>query len=102
MARNAVVASGIGNDTTSDTLTFDGGEGVLQAQGTWGGASVTMQYAIADPTSGTTTTPQDTDVVLTSAEPVQGFYPLPVGKVRVAVSGGDGTTSLDVFIGRHR
>lgn len=102
MARTAALATGIANGTSSTAITFDGGEGVLQAQGTWGGASVTMQYAIADPTSAITTTPQDTDVVLTSAEPVQGFYPLPVGKVRVAVSGGDATTSLDVFIGRYR
>jgi len=74
----------------------------MTAEGTWGGASVTLQYAPADPDSNTSTTPLDTDVVLTSSEPVSGFYKLPQGKVRAVIAGGDGTESLSVYIGRSK
>lgn len=101
MARATLLGEGLSNGTGT-TYDWDGGEGVLYASGTWDGASVTLQYSPADPNSGLTLTPQDTDVVLTSGEPQQGFYKLPVGQVRVVVAGGGGSEDLTVVIGRSK
>jgi len=101
MARTTLLTSTAANGSTSTATTWDGGEGGLHVQGTWGGASVTLQAAPNDPTSAVTLTPVDTDIVATSSEPYVSFNHLPSGSVRAAISGGDGTTSLTVTIARR-
>jgi hypothetical protein len=101
MARTVLLAQNQGNDATGDTLTWDGGEAGFFVQGTWGGASATLQAAPNAPQTGITLTPQDTDVVATSAEPYISCNHIPSGKVRVVTSGGDATTSLTAILARR-
>lgn len=101
MARSTALAVNAANSTTA-TLSWEGGEGVIAVSGTWGGASVTMQFAPVDPITGVTVPPQNTDVIATSAEPLVSFYPLPAGKIRAVIEGGDGSTSLTVVAGRYK
>jgi hypothetical protein len=100
MARSVRLLSAAPDTTTGSTFGWDGGEGGLFVQGTWGGASVTLQAAPVSPLSGLTLTPVNTDIVATSAEPYVSFNDLPSGSVRAVVAGGDGTTSLTAVIAR--
>jgi hypothetical protein len=101
MARSIALAESASNGTGS-SFTWDGGEGVLHASGTWAGATVTLQYAPAQPQSDITMTPSNTDVVLTESVPNRGFNQIPIGTVRVVVAGGGGTESLTVVMARTK
>lgn len=101
MARSLKLSDSASNGT-GVTLSWPGGEGVLQAEGTWDGADVTLQFAPTAPTSADTPTPLATDVVLSEAEPLLGFHPIPEGSVRAVIANGGGSESLTVYISRIR
>lgn len=99
MARTIALAEAASNGTGT-VFSWDGGEGVIHASGTWGGATVTLQYAPAAPLSDITMTPSDTDVVLSESVTNKAFNPIPIGTVRAVIAGGGGTESLTVVMAR--
>ena len=67
---------------------WPGGSGLLSAWGTWGGATVTLNFAAADGTMlavGTATTLTANGL---------GAFSLPPGYIQAAISSASGTTSL--------
>lgn len=99
MARVIELARDASNGTGFNS-TWDGGEGILHGTGTWGGATVKLQYAPMSPVSTYNLVAADTDVEIDSSGPNQSFNYLPAGRIRVVISGGDGSESLTVVISR--
>lgn len=99
MARHVLLAEDASNGLQS-AMSWDGGDGVLHAQGTWDGATVTLRYAPYGAKSGLTMVEQSTDLELTESQPVKGFNSIPGGNVRVNIAGGSGSESLTVTMSR--
>lgn len=90
--RSVNLASASSTDGNKTAKPWGGGVGTIQATGTWGGASLTLQYKPAQSVSNINTDWANTDVVLTGSVPVKNFF-LASGEIRV-VQASSGTTSL--------
>lgn len=100
MARHVLLAENASNGTGS-SVAWDGGSLTLYGDGTWGGATATLQYAPYGP-SGQSLTPVTTGKSITSAAPITTFDDLPSGNIRIVIAGGGGTESLTIVASRTK
>lgn len=88
-------SDGVGTRTTSRVGRWYGGSGEIRVQGTFGGATLRVQWSLDDSTYQTLMTTSATSVLLTSAVVKKSFgFSLSPCYIRLHSSGGTSTTSL--------